>query len=271
MSDRELRLRPSTSAEPQALVPAGYAEKAMASLMQLHTELMDEKERRVELYRQLMEKEQSVAELRMYVKLLEDQVERARSAPKPAVASTAFAEAKAAPVRKGPAPVSAVAEEKARAVSPPAVSAPTGLPRASETRSVPRPPPPVQVERAAEASSPSKDAPRPAAKVESVAARPSVPGDRKAGPPPLPGLAAAVAAVRRSPSVVAAAVARPPEAAPAPEPAIGVRAEDLGWPRTSNQKVGPRRCATAEQLPPPPSVSRPSHRRGPGSDGWKSW
>lgn len=53
-------------------VPAAYAEKAMASLMQLHGELMDEKERRVELFRQLMEKEQALAELKMYVKLLEE-------------------------------------------------------------------------------------------------------------------------------------------------------------------------------------------------------
>lgn len=55
-----------------ALVPSGYAEKAMASLMQLHTELMEEKERRVDLYRRLMEKDQALAELRMYVKMLEE-------------------------------------------------------------------------------------------------------------------------------------------------------------------------------------------------------
>jgi hypothetical protein len=47
----------------------------MASLMQLHSELMDEKERRVELYRKLMEREQTVAELRMYVKLLEEKLQ----------------------------------------------------------------------------------------------------------------------------------------------------------------------------------------------------
>ena len=57
-------------------MPEGYAQKAMASLMQLHTELMDEKERRVELHRQLMEKEQALAELKMYVKLLEEKVEQ---------------------------------------------------------------------------------------------------------------------------------------------------------------------------------------------------
>ncbi len=54
------------------LVPTSYAEKAMASLMQLHSELMDEKERRVDLHRRLMEREQAIAELKMYVKLLEE-------------------------------------------------------------------------------------------------------------------------------------------------------------------------------------------------------
>jgi hypothetical protein len=56
------------------LVPASYAEKAMASLMQLHSELMDEKERRVDLFRRLMEREQALAELKMYVKMLEEKV-----------------------------------------------------------------------------------------------------------------------------------------------------------------------------------------------------
>ena len=66
------------------LVPASYAEKAMASLMQLHSELMDEKERRVELFRRLMEREQALAELKMYVKMLEDKV---AAAPAPVVAA----------------------------------------------------------------------------------------------------------------------------------------------------------------------------------------
>jgi len=72
------------------LVPASYAEKAMASLMQLHSELMDEKERRVDLFRKLMEREQALAELRMYVKLLEEKAglaqppPRAQHAPPPA-------------------------------------------------------------------------------------------------------------------------------------------------------------------------------------------
>jgi hypothetical protein len=62
------------------LVPASYAEKAMASLMQLHSELMDEKERRVDLFRRLMEREQVLAELKMYVKVLEDRLGPAASA-----------------------------------------------------------------------------------------------------------------------------------------------------------------------------------------------
>ncbi len=62
-------------------VPVGYAEKAMASLMQLHSELMDEKERRVELFRRLMEKEQALAELKMYVKLLEEKAAAAVAPP----------------------------------------------------------------------------------------------------------------------------------------------------------------------------------------------
>lgn len=71
------------SAEGTSLVPQGYAEKAMASLMQLHTELMEEKERRVDLYRRVMEKEQVIAELRMYVKLLEEKLARPQPDPEP--------------------------------------------------------------------------------------------------------------------------------------------------------------------------------------------
>ena len=63
----------TTQASAQ-LVPASYAEKAMASLMQLHSELMDEKEKRVDLFRRLMEREQALAELKMYVKMLEEKV-----------------------------------------------------------------------------------------------------------------------------------------------------------------------------------------------------
>ena len=67
------------------LVPASYAEKAMASLMQLHSELMDEKERRVDLFRRLMEREQALAELKMYVKMLEEKMAAAPVTPKPIV------------------------------------------------------------------------------------------------------------------------------------------------------------------------------------------
>ena len=63
-----------TTQAASQLVPASYAEKAMASLMQLHSELMDEKERRVDLFRRLMEKEQALAELKMYVKVLEEKL-----------------------------------------------------------------------------------------------------------------------------------------------------------------------------------------------------
>lgn len=72
------------------LVPAGYAEKAMASLMQLHSELMDEKERRVDLFRKLMEREQALAELKMYVKVLEEKLTPPApivTSPPPAVAT----------------------------------------------------------------------------------------------------------------------------------------------------------------------------------------
>lgn len=78
-----------TSVSPHAstqLVPAGYAEKAMASLMQLHSELMDEKERRVDLFRKLMEREQALAELKMYVRVLEEKLAPPPAPPAPIVA-----------------------------------------------------------------------------------------------------------------------------------------------------------------------------------------
>jgi hypothetical protein len=83
--DSDLVTRQSQQASSTALVPTDFAEKAMASLMQLHSELMDEKERRVDLYRRLMEKEQAVAELRMYVKLLEEKVGHKDEVPAPAL------------------------------------------------------------------------------------------------------------------------------------------------------------------------------------------
>ncbi len=111
------------SAHPAAqLVPAGYAEKAMASLMQLHSELMDEKERRVDLFRRLMEREQALAELKLYVKVLEE-----RLAP--------------------PRPASPAAEVVAAAPEAPrAPDAPVAPPRAHPAvRSPPRPPVPPRV------------------------------------------------------------------------------------------------------------------------------
>lgn len=93
-------LHPLLATAAAELVPASYAEKAMASLLQLHTELMDEKERRVDLYRRLMEREQAVAELRMYVKMLEEKLAlTAPQAPLPPAAEQPSAPAKAGPTR----------------------------------------------------------------------------------------------------------------------------------------------------------------------------
>lgn len=65
------------------LVPAGYAEKAMASLMQLHSELMEEKERRVQLHTTLLQREQALAEMKHYVKMLEDKLASKAAPPVP--------------------------------------------------------------------------------------------------------------------------------------------------------------------------------------------
>jgi hypothetical protein len=109
---------PTAAPQPRlSLVPEGYAQKAMASLMQLHTELMDEKERRVELHRQLMQKEQALAELRMYVKLLEEKVEQ-RPPARPRI-------------RPVPPPPPAAAATAATATKP-----------KTRLKAVPRPPPP---------------------------------------------------------------------------------------------------------------------------------
>ncbi len=115
------------------MVPQSYAEKAMASLMQLHSDLMEEKERRVDLYRRLMEKEQALAELKMYVKLLEERAGKAEAAPPPA-----------------PPPV--------QAVTPP----PPPIPVVARARHVaPAPPPPVYAARPPPPPQPA--APHPAA------------------------------------------------------------------------------------------------------------
>jgi hypothetical protein len=106
-----------------ALVPEGYAEKAMASLMQLHSELMEEKERRVDLYRRLMEKEQSLAELRMYVKALEERVSREEAARAPLVAQSAE------PRRVAPPPPAAPTQAASPVHSTPAAAGPRSRPK----------------------------------------------------------------------------------------------------------------------------------------------
>lgn len=110
-------MNPSALSTPNtAAVPVEYAEKAMGSLMKLHGELMEEKERRVDLYRRLMEKEQALAELKMYVKLLEEKVE----APKPAEASRPepLRVVPPAPPRVAPRPPPPPQRPEVRAVKP---------------------------------------------------------------------------------------------------------------------------------------------------------
>ena len=112
---------------PSQMVPGEFAEKAMASLMSMHTELMDEKERRVELYRKLMEREQTVAELRMYIRLLEEKLE-----PKaePAAAPMSRPQPVAAPVRE----VHVAAVPAQPYVPPPVQPAPPSIPASAYTR-----------------------------------------------------------------------------------------------------------------------------------------
>ena len=99
----ELDLMVRAPSAPSAVVPMDYAEKAMGSLMQLHSELMEEKERRVDLYRRLMEREQAVAELRMYVKILEEKI-AAKAEPPPAVKERVRAAPRVAPKPPPPPP-----------------------------------------------------------------------------------------------------------------------------------------------------------------------
>jgi hypothetical protein len=108
------------------MVPGDFAEKAMASLMSMHTELMDEKERRVELYRKLMEREQTVAELRMYIRLLEEKLDPKTehavpvSRPQPPAAPVREVHVAAVPVRPY--------------VPPPVQPAPPSIPISAYTR-----------------------------------------------------------------------------------------------------------------------------------------
>jgi len=69
------------NARPDEQVPVSYAEKAMSSLLRLHDELVEEKERRIDLYRRLMDREQQLAEVRAYVQLLESELSRIGAAP----------------------------------------------------------------------------------------------------------------------------------------------------------------------------------------------
>jgi hypothetical protein len=144
MNDSEL-MHP-LQAVSAAMVPAGYAEKAMASLMQLHCELMEEKERRVDLYRRLMEREQAVAELRMYVKLLEEKLGQG-SAPVKAparVETTVQSAAPGKPPMRAETTVhsAAPAADRAAAIRP--APPPPPPPRAAR----PSAPPPIKVVRA---------------------------------------------------------------------------------------------------------------------------
>lgn len=106
-------------------MPAAYAEKTMHSLLRLHEELMEEKERRIDLYRRLMTREQELAELRAYVRLLEAEVAKDEgvpaSAPAPAPQSQHPAGRASAPVEPPPrtppaAPRAPAAERQAPAM-----------------------------------------------------------------------------------------------------------------------------------------------------------
>ena len=71
-------------AVPPPSVPMYYAERSMATIMQLHDELMAEKERCVDLHRRLLTREQAYAELEYYVRILEAKMEgRYPEAPRP--------------------------------------------------------------------------------------------------------------------------------------------------------------------------------------------
>ncbi len=106
-------------------VPTGYAEKAMASLMQLHSELMEEKEKRVDLFRRLMEKEQALAELKMYVKVLEERHAALMPPPPPAVPREQL---RVAPRPPPPGMPPASPSSPAIAAQPPAPQQPPAVP-----------------------------------------------------------------------------------------------------------------------------------------------
>lgn len=152
-----LRLTESDPASPlkdahSALVPSSYAEKAMASLLQLHQEVLDEKERRVELYRRLMEREQSLAELRMYVQLLEERLSHAGERIPTTPARSHLAEHDAAPAPRAaeaPRVPNVMTFTRRPYPEPPApASTPAPAPAASHSRVAPSTAPEVKPEPA---------------------------------------------------------------------------------------------------------------------------
>ncbi|HEY0839778.1 MAG TPA: hypothetical protein VGD74_06295 [Vulgatibacter sp.] len=94
-------------------VPVSYAEKAMSSLLRLHDELVEEKERRIDLYRRLMDREQQLAEVRAYVQLLESELGRLGGATDVAPALTPRAQ----PAPALPRPARDPAQEAAHAMA----------------------------------------------------------------------------------------------------------------------------------------------------------
>lgn len=98
-------------------MPAAYAEKTMHSLLRLHEELMEEKERRIDLYRRLMTREQELAELRAYVRLLEAEVAKDEGVPAAATpAGRASAPVEPPPRTPPAAPRAPAAERQAPAM-----------------------------------------------------------------------------------------------------------------------------------------------------------
>ncbi|MHB8876078.1 MAG: hypothetical protein ACYC8T_20500 [Myxococcaceae bacterium] len=185
MSDFDLALKlPSPPEGASGLVPVGYAEKAMASLMQLHSEVLDEKERRVDLHRRLMEKEQALAELKWYVKLLEEKLGQAPhldAAPAfraPAQNAPVPPRAPAAP--SGAAPVGA-GPPGARSAPPSWAATPGSAPLPAAARTAPLPPPPPPARRE---GSPPAAAPRAVPRPPAVARQ--APGGHGLPPPPAP-------------------------------------------------------------------------------------
>ena len=128
-----VRERDELTKAPEGLVPSSYAEKAMASLLRLHDELMDEKNARLALYEKLMEKEQSLAELKGYVRLLEEKLSRSAAdlAERPKAAPPAeLPVAEKPPVAPPPVQVAtpAAAPAPPLAAPQPRVAAPTPAP-----------------------------------------------------------------------------------------------------------------------------------------------